>query len=61
MNELREQESGVFIVADDAPLFVVPFDRDGKEEVLYATDDAAADRALGHYLQVKGGGRFVKG
>jgi len=47
MNELREQESGVFIVADDAPLFVVPFDRDGKEEVLYATDDAAADRALG--------------
>jgi len=47
MNELREQEPSVFIVADDAPLFAVPFDKDGKEDVLYATDEDAADRALG--------------
>ncbi len=47
MNELRKQESGVFTIADDEPLFAIPFDKDGKEEVLYATNEDAADRALG--------------
>ncbi len=47
MSELREQDAGVVVVADDAPLFAVPFDKGGKEEVLYATDEDAADRALG--------------
>jgi len=28
MNKLCKQDSGVFTVADDAPLFAVPFDKD---------------------------------
>ncbi len=47
MSELREQDARVFVAADDAPLFAIPFDKDGKEEVLYAPDEDAADRALG--------------